>query len=155
MASTLCTKKILLFKRNMEFTQQCQRLSLPTVLWLSMLLHRCGSSWLLMLLQLQASLCVRQLLALCSLITSTVASMLVTGTATRTLLPYSTPSSRSIMVSSPAQCTHLTWMLTRLRATLMPVYQLILSEFALVVPLMALAYLLVSHVNSVWVLRTS
>merc|ERR1711983_643786 len=65
----------------------------------------------------------RPLLVLWNLTTSTVVSMLVTGTPTRTSLRSLTPSSRNTMESLPTLSTSPTWTLRRSREILNREYQ--------------------------------
>merc|ERR1712106_270175 len=59
---------------------------------------------------------------------------------TRTLLPFSIPSSRNTTEFLPAPSTLLTWMLEKLRVTLLKMSQSTLAEFVLVAPLMDLVF---------------
>merc|ERR1712079_881395 len=90
---------------------------------------------------------------LLTLTTSTVESMLVIGTHTRTLPLSLTPSSRNTMEFHPTQSTHLTWMLVRSEETLLPMSQFTLPESGLVAPSMDSVFPPESPRNSVLELR--
>merc|ERR1711892_451996 len=80
--------------------------------------------------------------------------MLVTGIHTRTLLPFSIPSSRNTTEFLPAPSTLLTWMLEKLRVTLLKMSQSTLAEFVLVAPLMDLVFPPESPRNNVLELKS-
>merc|ERR1712186_257727 len=88
-----------------------------------------------------------------TLTTSTVESMLVTGTHTRTSPLSLTPSFRNTMEFHPTQSTHLTWMPVRSEETLLLMSQFTLPESGLVAPSMDLVFPPESPRSSVWELR--
>merc|ERR1711892_1346851 len=139
-------------RRNTSVTSPS---SLPSTLSLpSMLLRRSGMHSRTSQPRHLNSPSPRPLLALLHSTTNIAESMLVTGIHTRTLLPFSITSSRNTTEFLPAPSTLLTWMLEKLRVTLLKMSQSTLAEFVLVAPLMDLVFPPESPRNNVLELKS-